>query len=158
MDKAARLRKRVATLIQVTALLFLQAYSILPVFGDFVAPPRHGAICSGDHQICGCPLEKIANRTCGCFKSGDLAKSLMEQNKSQTRPISAADITRMARFVSPPCGDHPDINIASIEKIIFLRSAATPEGPDFLSALNPAVSGDPLRTRSNEPPDPPPKF
>jgi len=158
MDKAARLTKRVATLIQVTALLFLQAYSILPVFGDFVAPPRHGAICGGDHQICGCPLEKIANRTCCCFKSGDLAKSLMEQNKSQTRPISAADITRMARFVSPPCGDHPDINIASIEKIIFLRFAATPEGPDFLSALNPAVSGDPLRTRSNEPPDPPPKF
>ena len=158
MDKAARLRKRILTLIQVTALLFLQAYSILPVFGDFVAPPRHGAICSGDHQICGCPLEKIANRTCCCFKSSDLAKSLMEQNKSQTRPISAADITRMARFVSPPCGDHPDINIASIEKIIFLRFAATPEGPDFLSALNPAGSGDPLRTRSNEPPDPPPKF
>ena len=158
MDKATRLRKRVATLIQVTALLFLQAYSILPGFSDFVASPRHGDICRGDHQICGCPLEKIANLTCCCFKSADLAKSLMEQNKSQTGSMSGADINRMARFVSPPCGDHPDINITSIEKIIFLRFAAAPEGPDFLSALNPAGSGDPLRTRSNEPPDPPPKF
>ena len=158
MHKLSGMRNATAALIQVTVLLFLQAYSILPAFGHFVAPVRHGAVCSGDHQTCGCPLEKIANRTCCCFKSADLAKSLMEQNKSQTGSMSGADINRMARFVSPPCGDHPDINITSIEKIIFLRFAAAPEGPDFLSALNPAGSGDPLRTRSNEPPDPPPKF
>lgn len=155
MNKPPQVIKGAAALLQAAILVFLQVYSIFPAFRDFVAPFRHGAVCCGDHRICGCPLEKIVNQTCCCFKSAEIAKSLMDHHKNTT--MSKSDINRLARFVSPPCGDQPDLNPPSIEKIIFLRFAATHAGPDFLLALYPPISGDPVRTRSNEPPDPPPK-
>jgi hypothetical protein len=157
MNKPSRMTKRTAALFQVSVLLFLQAYSILPVFGHFVAPVRQGLVCRGDHQICGCPLERILNRTCCCFRSAEIIKSLMGQQKDPTKPISKADINRLARLVGPPCGNHQDMSFTTMENIIFLRSVFTPEGPDFHFSLNPPISGDSLRTRSIEPPDPPPK-
>lgn len=158
MNKPFRWRKRTEALIQVTALLFLQVYSILPIFGHFVAPIRHNLVCSGDHQICGCPLEKIFNHTCCCFRSAEIIKSSMDYQKEPTKPISRTDLNRLPQFVGPPCGHHQDMSFTSTENIIFLRFAAAPEGPDFLLALIAPTSGDPFRTRSNEPPDPPPKF
>lgn len=157
MNKPSRLGKRTAALIQVVALLFLQVYSILPIFGHYVAPVRHGLICSGDHLICGCPLERILARTCCCFRSADLIKSLMDYRQDPTGPISKEDLNRLARFVGPPCGCHQDMSFVSPENIFFLRLAAMPEGPDFHLAFVLSMSGDTFRTRSNEPPDPPPK-
>jgi hypothetical protein len=157
MNKPSRLRKKIAALIQAAALLFLQLYSIPPLSGHFVAPVRHGLVCSGDHQICGCPLERILNRTCCCFRSADLIQSLMDHRKDPSKPVSKADLNGLARFIGPPCGSHQDLSFTSPENIIFLRAAAMPEGPDFLFALNAPKSGDPFRTRSSEPPDPPPK-
>ncbi len=158
MNRSLQIKMRAAVLIQITVLLLLQVYSILPIFGHSVAPVRHSLICCGDHQICGCPLEKILNRTCCCFRSAEIIKSLMDHHKDPTKPISKGDLNRLARFVGPPCGTHQDMSFTSTENIIFLRFAATPEGPDLLLALNLSASGDPFQTRSNEPPDPPPKF
>ncbi len=158
MNKPSRLGKRTAALIQVIALLFLQVYSILPIFGHFVAPVRHSLVCCGDHQVCGCPLERILNRTCCCFRSAALIKNLMNHQKDPADSISKTDLNRLARFVGPPCGNHQDLSFTSPENIIFLRFAAMPEGPDFHLAFVLSMSGDTFRTRSNEPPDPPPKF
>lgn len=157
MNRPPQIKKRTAALIQVTVLLFLQVYSILSVFGHFVAPIRHGAVCRGDHRLCGCPLEKIATRTCCCFKSSEIAKSMMPHHKSQTMSIPKPDINHTTRFICPPCGDQPHFSFTSLEKIKFLRFAATSEGPDFLLAFFQSILGDTFQTRSNEPPDPPPK-
>lgn len=157
MIQSSQFMKSTAAVIQVTALLLLQVYSVLPVFGHFVAPVSHGAVCRGDHRLCGCPLERIANRTCCCFKSSAMVMGMVEgHHKMESLPKSEAN--RWARFVCPPCGNQPDFVSVSLENIKFLRFAAISEGPDFFWIPNLRGSGDTFRTRSTEPPDPPPKF
>jgi hypothetical protein len=155
MYQSSQFKKRIAAITQVTALLLLQVYALLPGWGHFVAPVRHGAVCRGDHRLCGCPLERIANRTCCCFKSSEMAGNMMEHHKMGLKPRS--DMNRLARFVCPPCGNQPDFVSPSLEKIKFLRLDAASEGPYLLWAFNLSESGDTFQTRSNEPPDPPPR-
>ncbi len=156
MYHSSRFKKRAAAVIQITALLFLQVYALLPGFGHFVAPVSHGAVCRGDHRLCGCPLERIANRTCCCLKSSEMAMNMMDHHKMESMPGS--EINRSARLVCPPCGTQSDFVSVSLEKIKFLRFEACSEGPDFLWVFNLLESGDTFQTRSNEPPDPPPDF
>jgi len=155
MYQSSRFKRRFAAVAQVTALLLLQVYALLPGWGHFVAPVRHGAVCRGDHRLCGCPVERIANRTCCCFKSSEMARNMMEHHKMEVMPKS--DIKRLARFVCPPCGNQPDFVSPSLEKIKFLRLEAGSENPYLPLIFNLAESGDTFQTRSNEPPDPPPK-
>ncbi len=68
-----------------------------------------------------------------------------------------SDMNRLARLVCPPCGNQPDFVSASLEKIKFLRLEAASEGPYLLWVFNLSESGDTIQTRSNEPPDPPPR-
>jgi hypothetical protein len=157
MIQTSQFIMRAAAVIQVTALLLLQVYSLLPVFGHFVAPISHGAVCRGDHRLCGCPLERIANRTCCCFKSSAMVVGMVAgHHKMESLPKSGA--SRLARFVCPPCGNQPDFVSVSLEKIKFLRFASISEEPEFFWVLNLPGSGDTFRTSSTEPPDPPPKF
>jgi len=155
MNQSSRFKRKATAVIQVTALLLLQVYSVLPVFGHFAAPVRHGAVCHGDHRLCGCPLDRIANRTCCCFKSGAMGKNTMDHHKMESMPES--EMERWARFVCPPCGNEPDFVPASLEKIKFLRFAATSERPVLPWVFDLSQSGDTFHTRANEPPDPPPK-
>jgi hypothetical protein len=147
--------KESTAVIQVTALMLLQLYSIFPAFGHFVAPPKHGAACRGDHRLCGCPLDRIANRTCCCFKSLEMARNLMEHHKKEFMPNS--DIKRLARFACPPCGNQSDFISPSLENFKFLRLEAASEAPHLLWLFNLSESGDTYQTRSKEPPDPPPR-
>ncbi len=156
MHRSSRITKKAAAVIQVTVLLLLQVYSVLPVFGHFVAPVRHGAVCRGDHRLCGCPLERIANRTCCCFKSSEMAMSRMDHHKMKL--MTKSDMNRLVRFVCPACGNQPDFVRNSLEKIKFLRFAACSVRPILLWVFNLTEPGGTFETRSNEPPDPPPKF
>ena len=156
MYQSSQFKKRAAAVIQVTALLLLQVYSVLPVFGYYIAPVRRAAVCHGDHQLCGCPLERIANRTCCCFKSSEMAMSRIDHHKTESMPN--LDMRPSARLSSPSCGSQQDLSSVSLEKIKFLRFEATPERPAFLLVFKLSVSGSTFQTRSNEPPDPPPKF
>jgi hypothetical protein len=155
MPQSSQFKKNATAVIQVTALLLLRVYSVLPVFGHFVAPVRHGAVCHRDHRLCGCSVEKIVNRTCCCFKSAETAMSMVDHHEMKSMPESGME--RLARFVCPPCGNDPDFVPASLEKIKFLRFAATSEGPVLLWVFNLSHSGDTFHTRANEPPDPLPK-
>ena len=161
MLQSSRFKKKAIAVIQVAALLLLQVYSVLPAFGHFVPAVRHGAVCRGDHRLCGCPVERIANQTCCCFKSGAMGRNMMDHHKmdhEKKESIPESDRERLPRFVCPPCGNEPDFVPASLEKIKFLRFAATSEGPVLLWVSNLLESGGTFKARSNEPPDPPPKF
>ncbi len=157
MYQSLQFKKRFAAVIQVTALLLLQVYALLPGLGHFVAPASHGAVCLGDHRLCGCPLEKIASRTCCCFKSAEMTGNMLGHHKHKMELTPKADMERWPRYVCPPCGNQPDFVSASLEEIKFLRLEAASECPYLLWVFNLAETGDTFRTRSNEPPDPPPK-
>ncbi len=161
MYKSTRFKKKAIAVIQVTALLLLQVYSVLPVFGHFVAPVRYGTVCRCDHHLCGCPVDRIASRTCCCFRSGAMGRSMMdhhEMDHHKKESIPESDRERLARFVCPPCGNELDFVPASLEKIKFLRFAAASERPVLLWFFHPSDSGDTFQTRASEPLDPPPKF
>lgn len=159
MSPSSQLKRRAVAVVQVVALLLLQVYSVLPVFGHFVSPVSHGPVCRGDHRLCGCPLERIANRTCCCFKSSEMAMNMMDHhmNDHKMDSMSKSEMNRLPRFVCPPCGNQLSFVSANLEKIKFLRLSATPEGPDFPLALNQPISGELFESISKEPPDPPPK-
>ncbi len=149
---------RWANLIQVAALFFLQVYAALPVFGHMAAPVHHGAVCRGDHRLCGCPLEKIVNQTCCCFQSADMSIDLINHHEMHSAQMPVVNMNRLLRLACLPCGSDPDFEFASLEKIKFLRFTPVLEGSDSFGTFNFPISGGSLQTRSIEPPDPPPKF
>ncbi len=155
-NQSSQFRKRAAAVAQVAAILLLQVYSLLPMFGHFTSAVSHGAVCRGDHRLCGCPPERIVNRTCCCFKSLERTMNLIEHLKIK-ETIPRSEINRIARYACPPCGKEPDFVPASVQTIKFLRFAATAEGPYLPWVFNIVESGETFQTRSNEPPDPPPK-
>jgi hypothetical protein len=156
MRRPTQIKRKAAGVIQVTALLLLQLYPVLPVFGHFAYPVRHGAVCRMDHHLCGCSLERIANHTCCCFRSIEILRSMLKQQEMKSTPNPGTK--RAPRFILPTCGDEPDFISAPLGKIKFLRFAAGPERPDFLLIIYRPVCGNTFRSRSSEPPDPPPKF
>lgn len=144
-----------AAVAQLTALLLLQGYCLLPIIGHGPARVSHGAACRGDHRLCGCPLEKIANRSCCCFQSSALRKGTGQH--PQTEPATAADGRRPLRYVVPACGEEAEFVSASFGSGKFLLFAAASERPDFhwVSYLPPSARS--FQSQSKEPPDPPPR-
>ena len=156
MNQATRIKNRAAAIIQITVLLLVQVYFFLPAFGDFISSVNHGSICCGNHQLCGCPLDRIANRTCCCFKSSKMPRDIMDD--PEMKSMAVPNIIRSPRFVCPTCDNQPNLIPGFLENIKFLRFRATPEIPCFLLAFFLPLSGNIFQTWSNEPPDPPPKL
>ncbi len=156
MIQSSQFKRMAAASIQIAILLFLQVYSLLPILHHSPAPVRHGAVCRGDHRLCGCPLEKIINRTCCCFKSAEMQMNISEHLKKKGLG-SNSESTRSLRIVCPPCGSHQDSEFTSLEDIKYIRFPAIPEGPGNLWVPYLPQPGGKFQTWVIEPPAPPPK-
>ncbi len=156
MCQSPQIKIKAAALIQITVFLLIPSYFLIPVFGGFIPSNNHGTVCRGDHGLCGCPLDRILNHTCCCFKSSELAKKRMNHHKMGFKPFP--DIDRSLRFVCPTCSNHADVLPGFVEKILFLRFAPTTAIPCFLLVFLLTASGNGFQSWSEEPPDPPPKL
>ena len=140
--------------IQLIALLMLQGYFLAPVFLK-MAKSFAGGRCFGNHRLCGCAPERIANKTCCCF--GAVHSCCMLEKDAGSSDETAAD-TGGAALQNSPCGLFSDSGMLSLDNVKFLASAAAPTtvaaaAPDRF----PPFSGKRV-DRPLEPPDPPPRI
>ena len=154
-----QIKKSTIVGIQLAALLLLQVYSSKPIFGLLIGPNNHSAVCQGDHRLCGCSPEKIANRTCCCFRYKSFPKACHLkmycecESKSSVKP----ETSRGPRLVCyPSCGGQPNLITASFER--FLPIKFNPDLFNNLLFYYHLVFREDFQGRSKEPPDPPPKI
>jgi hypothetical protein len=151
-----RIQKGTAVGLQLVALLFLQVYSVKPVFSLLFGPKIQSATCQGDHRLCGCSPERIANQTCCCFRFKSLPKACHLKMHCGSKSAARSETNHWPRLVCyPSCGGQPSFITASFEK--FLPFDSVPKILDGLSLYYHPIPLEGSGSRSKEPPTPPPK-
>jgi len=146
--------KIVCIAVQLLALLLLQGAFLMPAFLKMAQSPAAGRSCYGNHRLCGCPAERVADRTCCCFRAlpscchGDDAPGAPDGNDAETGTASLRN---------SPCGLFTGSDMLSFADYEFLAASLRPminarSGVTLFPAC-PQTQED----RLCEPPDPPPR-
>jgi hypothetical protein len=138
--------------IQLIALLLLQGYFLTPAFQKMVKSSAGGK-CFGNHRLCGCPPERIANKTCCCFRA--LHSCCMQGDGNGSSSDTAAD-NGGAVVQNSPCGLFTDSGMLSLDKLKFLAAAPAPAKSAAAAPCRFPPFSEKLEDRLLEPPDPPP--
>src|SRR6266567_4522263 len=156
--------KKSGVFLQIAALLLLQLYILLPSLARAVTP-HDTSHCFHDHRLCGCSPERIANHTCCCCSQHEPAEQAEPaccagKHHAHDEKIAARhDKTPAQRYVCAlPCGGHPQFITASLDKIKFIRFAASVVTPAVANASYPPPPRTIFESRSSEPPVPPPEI
>lgn len=144
--------KTACVAIQLIALLMLQGYFLAPVFLK-MAKSSAGGTCFGNHRLCGCSPERIANKTCCCSRA--IPSCCMHEDEAGSPSDSAPD-TGGAVVQNSPCGLFSDSGMLSLDKLKFLASAPTPAKGALTAPRRFPLYSEKLEDRLCEPPDPPP--
>lgn len=158
-------KRKIGVALQIAAMVMLLCTPHLPLLGRALAVHAHPGRCAMDHRICGCAPERIASRTCCCFRNGkraetsvkpgccDLQAGAHEQSDldDDTPPV-------YPRLSSLPCGQEPQMISPATGEMKYLRAARAPL-PTHRSAphINPPCE-DSYLSPSLKPPVPPPKI
>ncbi len=67
--------KKTAVVFQITAIVLLQLYAVVPLIFKSSKAQAGSIQCVGDHKKCGCSPFKVSSQTCCCFKSGKIIKT-----------------------------------------------------------------------------------
>ncbi len=63
-------KKNVGVLLQIAAMVMLLCAPYLPLLAGAASIHAQRGRCFMDHRLCGCSPERIASRTCCCFRNG----------------------------------------------------------------------------------------
>lgn len=144
--------KTACVVAQLTALLLLQGYFLMPALLNLARPAVADKTCYGNHRLCGCPPGRIADKTCCCFRTSHACC----HNEDAVSPAGGDADDGAASLRNAPCGLFTDSGMLSLENHEFLMASSLP-GKDV-----PAASGcflpfpETLDDRLVDPPDPPP--
>ncbi len=153
--RSSRFRK-IALATQIAALLLVQFYGLVPSLSLAFATPHRSGLCRGNHVECGCSPERIASRTCCCYRHKPSCCDL--DNYHGDAPAVARNTPAPPSLGTTPCGSSANFVLPSVEQLKFVLPdsyLATLPGSFFLLLfpVKETVSG-----RVAEPPDPPPKL
>jgi hypothetical protein len=151
--------------LQIAIAVMLLCMPHLPLLvgtdGVQVQPKR----CAMDHRLCGCAPERIASRTCCCFRNMKFAEKSVEpghcllQAKAHEEPGPDADASAAScRLSSLPCGQDPQMISHATSEMKYLCSARAPLPMDRSAPYNTPPCGDGYLGPSLEPPVPPPEI
>lgn len=150
--------------LQIAAMVMLLCLPHLPFLTHALGVHAQPGRCAMDHRICGCAPERIASRTCCCFRNMKATETSVEHGQCDLRAKHHEqhdlDNTPAAshRLSSLPCGRDPQMTPHVKLEIKYLRSAQAPL-PTYGSApYNELPRGDNYLNPSLEPPVPPPKI
>lgn len=145
--------KTICIAVQLMALLLVQGYFLTPALLKLAKPAVAGKICSGNHQLCGCPPDRIANKTCCCFRTTHpCCHSSEETGATVGNDAHNGDVS----LRTTPCGLFTDTGLLSLDNNEFIVAEPLPAqiASPALSIFAP-FSG--LREgRPGDPPDLPP--
>ena len=180
-------KANVGVVIQITAMIMLLCTPHLPILTHALAVRVQPGHCFMDHRLCGCSPERIAARTCCCYRNMEPVETPAKHGccdlmaKAHEPPAKAAvqpgccDLQSHAhgqstpgdddngmpsaspRLCSMPCGQDSPVISPVTSEMKYLASTWAPLPTDRSSFHNTCGSGDPYLSLSLEPPVPPPK-
>ncbi len=92
-DGKSHRRKRVGVALQIAAMVMLLCTPHLPLLARALDAHARPGRCAMDHRICGCSPERIASRTCCCFRNMKAAEASVKQRCCQLRSHGSDDDT-----------------------------------------------------------------
>lgn len=147
------------------AMAMLLCLPHLPLLARALAVQAQPGQCAMDHRICGCAPERVASRTCCCFRNMKTAETSVEQGhcglqaKCHENPDLDNDTPPAShRLSSLPCGQDPRMITHVKPEIKYLRSARLPLPKQRSAPCNMHPLSDTYLNPSLEPPVPPPKM
>ena len=165
-------RGRIAIALQIVAMLMLLCLPHMPLLSRALGAHMRSGGCAMDHRICGCSPERIASRTCCCFRNMKAhAPSVkprqcpLQSHSSHDGPdLDEAVVDDIAtshtshRLASPPCGTGPQMISHTAGELKYLRLTWAQLPALRSEPCCPPVRGDGYVSPSLEPPDPPPNI
>jgi hypothetical protein len=156
---------KIGVALQIAALVMLLCSPHLPLLARALALHAQPGRCAMDHRLCGCAPERIASRTCCCFRNGmpgeppvkpgscDLRAKVHEHSDLDDGTPPASH-----RLSCLPCGQDPQMISQVAPEMKYMRTtwASLPvlkSGPH-----NTPPRWDSYLSPSLEPPVPPPKI
>jgi hypothetical protein len=156
--------RKVGVTLQIATMIMLLCTPHLPLLARVLAVPAQPGRCAMDHRICRCSPERIASRTCCCFRNMKAAGTSVKLRCHDLRgkPHEQHDLDEDAPPVSPrlrslPCGQDPQMISHATSEMKYLRSAKAPLPTHRLVPHHISPRGDRYRSPSLEPPVPPPE-
>ena len=155
--------KKASALVQLMTVVLLQLSMVLPSLARAFVVNHDAPRCRGDHRLCGCAPERVASRTCCCFKSRlvvDEPETTMahEHHAGHGDDAQRDDDGSIPYLCAAPCGSSPEFISVSLENMKFIRPPLLLPVPSTASfsylIAQPALPRD----CAIDPPDPPPKI
>ena len=151
-----RTRRHAGAIFQLLVLVVLQSYFLAPVYRQMYLSPHPSKTCHQDHRLCGCAPERIATKTCCCFRSvASCCLTETQDEECQTAP--AGESTGRHELTSSPCGSENVSAALSLDKLKFIFPASLfPLSPEATIRSFPSlVVGVPDRFPEGIPEHPP---
>jgi hypothetical protein len=155
---------KVGVTLQIAAMVMLLCTPHLPVLARALAVPAQPGRCAMDHRICRCSPEKIALRTCCCFRNMKRAETSVKlrccdlRAKPHEQHVLDEDTPPAShRLSSLPCGQDPQMISHATSEMKYVRSTGAPLPTHGLVPHNIPHRGDSYHSPSLEPPVPPPE-
>ena len=156
---------KVGVTLQIAAMVMLLCMPHLPLLARALAVHAQPGQCAMNHRICGCSPERIASRTCCCFRNMKHAETSVKPGchdlraKAHEQPEPDDDISPAShRLSSLPCGQEPQMISDVTSEMKYLRSARAPLPTNRSAPHNTPPRWDNYLSPSLEPPVPPPKI
>ena len=157
--------RKVGVTLQIAAMVMLLWTPHVPLLVRALAVQAQPGRCAMDHRICGCAQERIASRTCCCFRNMKLAETQIAPGhcalraKAHEQPALDGDTPPASyRLSSLPCGHDPQMISHVTSEMKYLRSTRAPLPTHRSAPHNTPSRRDSYLSPSLEPPVPPPKI
>ena len=180
--------RKAGVALQLAAMVMLLSAPYWPVLARALDLHARPGQCAMDHRLCGCSPERIASRTCCCFKNGMRAEPSgapghadLEANAHGQCPLHDAGVHRQGDLqeakaheernllkdnASPsspvlsclPCGRSPETILHTAADLKYLSSARAPLAALGATSHHLPQRDDGYLNPSLEPPVPPPKI
>ncbi len=96
-------RRRLPGFLQALAITCFLCMTLIPLLMGAFAATDAAPRCSGDHRICGCSPQRVADKTCCCFRVPDCCK---KKPQARTATPEYGHLSPPA-FSHLPCGRQP---------------------------------------------------
>ncbi|TAL15673.1 hypothetical protein EPN96_11895 [bacterium] len=145
----------VVTVLAVT-LALMQLSVVFQPPGKAVNSGSHSAVCMGNHELCGCAPERVAAKTCCCYRQEEPSCCDSGQHESDEKSGQDRD-SSLPGFYAAPCGDRAGfIDSSQGKPDLFLPVVSRAETGEW-RVLSYSTHSETPAGRYPEPPDPPPK-
>ena len=145
-------------IVQLLAIALLQSHFLAPVYRQmFLSQGSTPKECHQDHRLCGCSPERVATKSCCCFRVTPSC-CLSEQKDEECQSAQTGERHTRQKVTNSPCGSETVSAALSLDKLKFIFPGYSISTSQETSANSFPILTVEVPERFLEPPDPPPRL